>query len=230
VEEKKRELKKFFHDYMVATIATVLLILLLALMLLSRYSALAGINDLSKINPLITSGKNKLTAQSDTNGVVKISKDDIGSNQDATSNTNGGTITGSQSGQNNTPSGGASSGVTSTPAPSPVVFAASIGQMRHFASNGTNGLNACRITHDFQADIIGTNAPGTVTYRWSRSDGTVEQPQQMAFQAGDSLKTATYSWAINGASANYSVTIELLSPTKTQKTLEFQHSCSLLEL
>ncbi len=229
-----RATKKFLHDYSVAIVTTILLIILLAILLLIRFGTLASVKDLSKINPLITSGQNKLVAANDSNEIIKVPMDDDAKTTgqtDKPTGSGGASTTKPSTGSGTTGNGssGSGSGSTNQPPDKPV-FAATIGQMRHFASSGTSLLGVCTITHQFQADIAAQNAPGTVAYNWKQSNGTTGQTQQAVFQAGDTTKTVSYSWTISAASGNYSVTIFLTSPTKQQQTLIFQHTCSVVGL
>lgn len=75
IDSKRWAAKKFIRDNAVAAVTSGLLILVLLLLVASRFIALNSIRDLSKINPLITSGQNELVAVDD-NGAVKIIKDD----------------------------------------------------------------------------------------------------------------------------------------------------------
>ena len=121
VEEKKQALKKLFHNYSLVVIVAVGLIMMLLMLIGIRLLALVSIGDLSNINPLITSGQNKLVVKDGTNEVVKIPIDEeiaqsrstkeksSDTNADVNSSTGGsssGKSGGSQSSSGNTSSSG----------------------------------------------------------------------------------------------------------------------------
>ena len=165
-------IKKFLRGYAVTIVTSALLVLILALLIWARLGDLYSIRDISKINPLITSGQNELVAVRDNNGIssfVKESSKDVkggsasgeskGNSTDesdaevgAAQSSDGGTSSNVNPGQNAGSSGGSlggSSGNTggtggggNTPSPTPGVFSAAIGNM-------------------WQADPISINLVGT---------------------------------------------------------------------
>ena len=68
---------------------------------------------------------------------------------------------------------------------------------------------ACPKTFNFYA-IITVNGPGTVTYKWERSDGAVSPTQSITFAAAGS-QTVTTSWTV-GASYSGWERVHILTP------------------
>lgn len=250
-------IKKFLRGYAVTIVTSALLILVLALLIWARLGDLYSVRDISKINPLITSGQNELVAVRDENGISRFvkengqdaqSKDDSdGSKNDVSdksdtqntqssdggtnSNPSSGTSTGGTSGGGSSGGTGGSTGGTSSPSPAPGVFSASITNVWQTDPISINIVGtSCKSTHNFFATITVQNAPGTVSYRWKQSNGVTSVTQQLSFSAGDSSKTvAATPWEISGpAGSSHSMTFELVSPVRQQQTVNFQHKCPLI--
>lgn len=72
VDDKKQELKKFLRNYTEVVAVALGLLLVLLMLVIFRILALVSIGDLSNINPLITSGQNKLVLKDGTSEIIKI--------------------------------------------------------------------------------------------------------------------------------------------------------------
>lgn len=238
-DDKKRRLKKFFHDYAVAIVTTALLFVVLILLLISRHTSLISVQDLSKINPLITSEQNTLIAANDTNEIVKIPIDEnqaktqqpansFGSKPSSPKNNQSQKPSSGSSNNSGSSSGGTSGGGSSTPPDSKPIsqpFAVGIGSLSIRSTANKSGLilPSCQsTTHTINAELNADNAPGTVTYRWKRSDGFVGNTLTLEFNANENTKYVPFSWTIskNSQTNNDTVTLEVLTPTGKQKTTE----------
>jgi hypothetical protein len=225
-------LKRFFREYIVAVCGTVFFVLVLVSILVSRYYALTGLGNLAKINPLITTDNNQLVARDKAYGAVAGQGTSESTPTTDTTQKSSPSNTGS-SAQTTTPPSGQSSQPapsSSTPPSQPTPqFTISIGTMTQTAGAPTGklqGLNPiCTITHQFTADVNGTNGPGTMTYTWVQSDGTVSPVQKLTFAAGASIEQATYQWKITSTSADYWVKLSATAPNATEKILNFRHQC-----
>jgi hypothetical protein len=227
VDDRKQALKKFLHDYVVAIITTFLLLVILGLLIIARHYALVSVNDLSKINPLITSEQNELVAANGSHDVIKIAKDDESrANQSSPANnagrganqsinpskgSSGETTTGASDGT------GVGSGQSSSPT-TPQPFSASIGQMTYNSSTSCV-LIICSTTYTVQAVIQGQNGPGTVNYQWIEDNSTVAQSSSVAFSQNDTSKTVSFQWTI---AKGHTVTLQLTSPSTDKKSVSLQ--------
>lgn len=244
-DEKTHTRKQFIHDYSIAIGASITLIVVLFVLLIAKYFAIASIQDLSKINPLITSGQNELIASEESGGVQLIAKNDSAnddskenpgktgnsSGTDSNSGSGGGTGgSGSSGGTGGDDSGGGGSGGTggSGEPTQPQPFSANIfGKLSVVASGSGALLGVCKRTYLFTGDLVGQNPPGTVTYLWTRTDSS-GQSEQVSFGPNQTEKSVTHTWVINGASRQYSIKLALLSPNTDEETLTFNHSCGIL--
>lgn len=256
-------IKKFLRGYAVTIVTSALLILVLALLIWARLGDLYSVRDISKINPLITSGQNELVAIRDENGISTFVKEnnqsaqskdgsdgskndtpdksDAGNPQSSDGGTSTNTNSGTSTGGGGTTTGGGSNGGTGgnsgggpSPSPSssptPGVFSAGISNVwqtdpLRISLIGTS----CKTTHSFYATVGVQNAPGAISYRWKQSNGVTSAAQPLSFSAGDSSKTvAATPWEISGPAGSYSITFELISPVRQQKTVTFQHDCPLI--
>jgi hypothetical protein len=68
-------------------------------------------------------------------------------------------------------------------------------------STPTTFNGSCPKTFTFYATIT-VNGPGTVTYRWERSDGGYSDIQSIAF-SGAGTKTATLQWDLSGTASGW---------------------------
>jgi hypothetical protein len=71
---------------------------------------------------------------------------------------------------------------------------------------------ACSKTFNFSA-VITVNGPGTVKYRWERSDGASGPPQSITFTAAGS-KTVTTSWTLTASYSGWQV-VHISTPNDT---------------
>ena len=69
----------------------------------------------------------------------------------------------------------------------------------------------CPKTFNFSA-VIAVNGPGTVTYRWERSDGAIASTQTVTFTAAGS-KTVTATWTLSAAGTHW-MRIHILTPNE----------------
>jgi hypothetical protein len=81
---------------------------------------------------------------------------------------------------------------------------------------------ACPNTFDFAADIT-LNGPGTVKYRWERSDGT-QRPDVTLTYSEAGTKTVTDSWPLSQI-GNFWEEIHVLSPNNVTSGAGFTNSC-----
>jgi hypothetical protein len=79
------------------------------------------------------------------------------------------------------------------------------------------GNRPCPATLEFNAEIT-TDGPGTVTYRWERSDGVKGATQTLTYYEA-STQTVTYNWAITTPGI-YSARVRTLTP-KELVSLDF---------
>lgn len=237
-------LKRFFREYAVALSGTLLFLVLLSGLLVSRYYALVGLDDLSKLNPLITTQGNQLIGRDRAFGAIADQNQGDSPNnptttpktsQQPSSSSNPSTKTPSTNqGQTSQPvssgSGGSSGGGTTT-SPPPTQFTVSIGTMTHVAGSPSGLLGAlnpvCTITHQFTASVHAINGPGTMNYTWVQSDGKTSGSDKENFGAGTSDDQVTYQWKITSTSGDYSIKLSVSSPNQTDKTLSFRHQCIL---
>lgn len=249
-------IKKFLRGYAVTIVTSALLILILALLIWARLGDLYSVRDISKINPLITSGQNELVAARDANGLTKVVKeDDAVSQSGKTSNNTQKNSSDSSNSQNSQTSSGASSsdggdtpvsntggtggngtsggtgGGTGGSTQPQHAFMASINKIGQTETSPTLSVGSCKVTHTFYAVIDGQYAPGTVTYRWKRSDGVISPQRSVSFVAGETTKTVSADpWdtsGTSGSSVQYTMTFEILSPLARSQSLSFTHSCPL---
>lgn len=189
-------IKKFLRGYAVTIVTSALLILVLALLIWARLGDLYSVRDISKINPLITSGQNELVAQKDGNGLTRLVREDRDSAQSdgatskdiqkgdttqptdnssnqtptGTGSTGGGSSTGTGSGG----SGGSGGGGTTAGGGSgggetqpPRAFVITASEISHTTSSPLVNISSkCDVTHTFTATITAQYAPGDVRYKW----------------------------------------------------------------
>ena len=238
VDDKFQIIKRLMRNYSVAVVATAILLFILLALIVARYNALSSIQDLSKLNPLITSEHNELIAAKDSSGVIEVAKVDntkINDKKEApktTTNKSTETKSGSKSsggGSSGDGSSGGSSGGGSGDGGSgqQEPFTANIFNVRYY-SPGIGTKKKCELTHAFDAKISGVNSPGTVTYRWQHSMGDQDPEEHINFQEGDSLKTTPmHSWKIKSETGSYWVKFIILAPDYKEQSYEFVHQCLL---
>jgi len=73
----------------------------------------------------------------------------------------------------------------------------------------TTYTGACPKIFTFHAAIT-ANGPGTVTYRWERSDGGYSEPQSVTFSEAN-VKTVTSQWELSASSSGWH-RIHVLTP------------------
>jgi hypothetical protein len=96
------------------------------------------------------------------------------------------------------------------------------------SANPPSFSGACPTTANFYATIT-ASGPGTVTYRWERSNGTAEPTQSMTF-SGAGPQIAGTSWQL-GASGTYWERIHVYTPNEmASNQASFTLSCQLLLL
>ena len=78
-------------------------------------------------------------------------------------------------------------------------------------SGPPSGTYAPPVTMEFSGSIS-TDGPGTVTYRWERSDGVFSPTESKIFY-GAYHQTVSYSWKVS-SSGNYWVRLHTLTPNK----------------
>lgn len=248
---RKQAIKKYLKDYAMAIVGTFLLVVALLTLVTFRYTSLASISDISKINPLITSEQNELVASRDSTGVLTISqkdkkgtddsdkKDDTStdSQKDDTKSSSGSSSGGSSSGS----SGGGSSGDSGnggddggssgggTPPPPPPPFSVTIGD--DVIQNTTPTKN-CRATYEFTFTILGENAPGDVHYRWKRDDGDWTNIESKHFLQGETNQQVVHgNWSLGrGKVGGHTIRLQTLTPNQHTKVYNFNHSCQLFVL
>lgn len=231
MDDKKRAIKKFFHDYAVAIYATVFLVIILIIMMLARYGALISIQDLSKINPLITTTENELIAADNSKEMIKAPKSGKSQKTDSehTSNTKNSSSTGAGKGSS-TPVAGGNGEDDTTRADSPP-FTATLHEVTPSIEGNTSILGNCTVKYKFTADISAQNPPGTIVYQWYRSDGTTTDSQSMTFSKNDTSLAPTYEWSISADSGNkYWVVFKMTSPSTQEERADVTQSCSILSL
>ena len=75
--------------------------------------------------------------------------------------------------------------------------------------------------------VITVNGPGTVTYRWERSDGESGDTKSITFAAAGS-QTITTTWRLQGNYSGWQL-VHILTPNDTlSNEAYFTHSCSFL--
>lgn len=89
------------------------------------------------------------------------------------------------------------------------------------SANPPSFSGACPTTFNFFATIT-ASGPGTVTYRWERSNGTAESTQSMTF-SGAGPQIAGTSWQL-GTSGTYWERVHVFTPNET---ISNQASCTL---
>ena len=249
-------IKKFLRGYAVTIVTSTLLILVLAVLILARLGDLYSVRDISKINPLITSGQNELIAARDANGLTKVVKEDDAVSQSGKasnnaqksspsnspdsqpqgsttgSNENGDTPVSNTGGTGSGGTGGSAGGNTgggSGTQPQQHTFVASIEKVGQTEAAPTISVGSCKLTHNVYAIIDGQYAPGTVMYRWKRSDGVISSQRTVSFTAGETTKTVYADpWDTSGPSnptKQYSMTFEMISPSAKSLSVSFTHVC-----
>lgn len=118
---------------------------------------------------------------------------------------------------------------TPTPIPVPTVTPSPTPTTAPFTVTGVTAAvaptssNTCPTTFNFSATIT-TNAAGTVTYKWERSDGATGSTQSESFAAAES-KTVTTTWAI-GAAGTHWERVHVLTPNDlTSNQATFTLTC-----
>jgi hypothetical protein len=237
VEINKRKIKKALHDYSVAIVISGLWIVVLLLLILARYSALASVSDISKINPLITSGNNTLVAI-DKNGKVTVEKDDGQSSgqtnatpeksqepttnksgtPNAQSSNNGGNNAGGSGGSTGGSGGSGADGGGTTTTP---VFTANIVKTNDKWIDITNTKPLCitvlciggSYTYTASVTIETSNSSGkSVSYTWSVApQPTVASSPQSPWTVTTAKKSLSASWTTSSC-IPYTVTFTLTSP------------------
>lgn len=254
VEDKKQALKKLFHDYAMVVIVVAGLIITLLVLIGIRFFALVSIGDLSNINPLITSGQNKLAVKDGTSEIVKIPIDediakDKTSNKKSTggstntSSSTGGSSSGNGGSQSNTgtttsgggSSGGGSSGTSggSTPTPIPPVppvaaFTVGISnnvQRTSVKKGSTDWFGNCTFAHTITFTVTAQNAPGTARAQWKWATLDWGNEFNVPFENGQTAREVTHTWQINEKTNEKEVRLRILSPNAITETYRFMHQC-----
>jgi|GEM_PF-3555296 len=204
-ENKKAIIKKIIRDYAATIVATVLLLMILTLLLLFRHNALLSVNDLSKINPLITSAEGDYVAVNDSGELIEAPQDDGESSQDkrAIDNKKDADSSGKQTANPQGSKGGSSNSgaividdlnnTGDTPkAPSQpdneskqpqftVIIDGPISASMNSKCNalldlfGSCALGNRTYTYTVTAQVIAKNGPGVITYAWKLKPNTGDE-------------------------------------------------------
>ncbi|MDB5183340.1 MAG: hypothetical protein JWO07_21 [Candidatus Saccharibacteria bacterium] len=251
VEDKKQALKKFFRNYTLVVLVIVGLIITLLLLVWFRFLALVSIGDLSKINPLITSGQNRLVLKDGTSEIVKIPIDGTAANKGSSdSNTPADTSTGGASSENQsnsattttggtvqTSNGGASTPVVTvspsvspssspSPVPTTAAFTANIGSnVTYETSNKSSYANGCTITYKFTFTATAQNAPGVAKAQWRWPGSTWGNEFNVSFSVGQTSVPVTIQQYVSANTSDQVVSLRLNSPNAVEKDYGFKHQC-----
>lgn len=115
---------------------------------------------------------------------------------------------------------------TPTPTPTPTPFQA-LGVTAAVAPISAVACSPTQTTFNFSATIT-TNAAGTVTYKWERSDGAIASEKTEVFSEAGS-KTVSTTWTLtrtSGQTYNGWQRVKILSPNSiTSNEANFNVSC-----
>lgn len=93
------------------------------------------------------------------------------------------------------------------------------------SASPNNYTGQCPVTVKTTARIT-VNGPGTVTWRWVRSDGVQEPAQSLTFSAAG-YKDVSYSWSINNVIGSYWVAMNFSQPRSfTSSGANFSVTCT----
>jgi hypothetical protein len=250
VEDKKQALKKFIRNYTLVVLVVLALIVMLLLLIWFRFLALVSIGDLSKINPLITSGQNRLVLKDGTSEIVKIPIDDTGANKGSSASSTpadasgDGGVPAKQGSSGNATSGGTSqsggggSGTvvtvspsaspSSSPSPVPTIaaFTANISpNVTYETSNKTSYFGGCTITYKFTFTITAQNAPGVAKAQWRWPGSTWGSEFNVSFSAGQTSVPISIQQYVSASTSDQVVSLRLNSPNAVEKDYGFKHQC-----
>lgn len=231
--------RKILHNYAIPISATVIFVIVFVGLWVAHQYALASVRNLADTNPLIVSDKTTLVSNDQsTDPVIEQFSDGAGGTDSSTgsspSATTGGQVqsgsTGSSSSQRPTTNGGSGGSTTTKPTTPQAPFVASLGTIEDHTTRSSTTVTllgivlGCTVDHQFKIAVSGQNGPGTLKYRWVRSTGGEPTNEQKEFSAGNSSVDITHSMTTSSW-GDYSVTLEVTSPTVMEKKYTFTHRC-----
>lgn len=87
---------------------------------------------------------------------------------------------------------------------------------------------ACDGTATITAEMRTNGDPGTITYRWRRSDGTVSDTLHQQVAKGSTNAGVVLLWSFHGqGTMKATATLEILSPTPTSASTTFTYTCPI---
>jgi hypothetical protein len=85
---------------------------------------------------------------------------------------------------------------------------------------------ACDGTATITAEMRTNGDPGTITYRWRRSDGTVSDTLHQQVAKGSTTANVVLLWSFHGqGTMKATASLEVLSPTPTSASTTFTYTC-----
>mgnify|MGYP001567226316 CR=1 FL=1 len=110
---------------------------------------------------------------------------------------------------------------TPTPTPTPIVFSVT-GVTA--AVSPTSYTGSCPKKFDFTANIT-TNAAGTVTYKWARSDGAGAPTHTLVFASAGTQPATPDDWTLSSSGTKWEK-IQILTPNSLESNqAEFTLNC-----
>lgn len=235
-------LRKLLHNYAIPIFASVIFVVVFVGLWVAHQYALASVSNLAETNPLIVSDKTTLVSNDQSaDPVVEQLADNSGQPAtNAPASSSGGSSTPAPQSQAGTgsasprpsTSGGSSGGGTS-PVKPPVQqtpFSVSLGSIEDKTTRTSvrrtllGIIIGCTVDHQFKIPVTAQNGPGLLKYRWVRSNGGESSIEQKNLGAGNSSTELTYSMTTSSW-GDYSVTLEVSSPTVMEKKYNFSHRC-----